>query len=132
MQFWDLDFPKTPENAAWGDAYKAKYGKNALPSLISIAAYDGMKVVFEMIKATDGKRDGVPNLPPASLAGLPQGESLPTNGCLLIGEKAVLFSPVFGRLEPSELARWILESGLTVRLQLQAHKFIWSPEIRGV
>jgi branched-chain amino acid transport system substrate-binding protein len=47
-----------PANKAFVDAYKAKYGKNALPSLISIAAYDGMKVIFEMIKATDGKRDG--------------------------------------------------------------------------
>ncbi|HYL24897.1 MAG TPA: ABC transporter substrate-binding protein [Burkholderiales bacterium] len=48
-----------PANKAFVQAYKAKYGKDALPSLISIAAYDGMKVVFEMIKATDGKRDGV-------------------------------------------------------------------------
>lgn len=49
----------TPANKAFVQAYKAKYGKDALPSLISVAAYDGMKVVFEMIKATDGKRDGV-------------------------------------------------------------------------
>jgi branched-chain amino acid transport system substrate-binding protein len=49
----------TPVNKAFVQAYKAKYGKDALPSLISVAAYDGMRVVFEMIKATDGKRDGV-------------------------------------------------------------------------
>jgi len=45
---------------------------------------------------------------------------------------AVLFSPVHGVLPPDELAKWILESGLPVRLQLQAHKYIWSPETRGV
>ncbi len=45
---------------------------------------------------------------------------------------AVLFSPVHGRLEPKLLARWILEDGLPVRLQLQLHKYIWGPEVRGV
>lgn len=45
---------------------------------------------------------------------------------------AVLFSPVHGVLAPDELARWILESRLPVRLQIQAHKYIWSPETRGV
>jgi len=45
---------------------------------------------------------------------------------------AVLLSPVFGELQPAELTRWILDSGLPVRLQLQAHKYIWSPETRGV
>jgi branched-chain amino acid transport system substrate-binding protein len=39
-------------------AWKAKYGPAELPSHAAIAAYDGMRVVFEMIKATDGKRDG--------------------------------------------------------------------------
>jgi len=46
--------------------------------------------------------------------------------------RAVLLSPVFGELQPAELTRWILDSGLPVRLQLQAHKYIWSPETRGV
>jgi 7-carboxy-7-deazaguanine synthase len=45
---------------------------------------------------------------------------------------AVLFSPVHGVLESRALAEWILEDGLPVRLQLQAHKYIWSPETRGV
>ena len=44
----------------------------------------------------------------------------------------VLFSPVFGELEPKQLAEWILTSGLPVRLQLQIHKFIWDPTMRGV
>ena len=45
---------------------------------------------------------------------------------------AVLFSPVHGELAPAELAKWIIEDRLAVRLQLQAHKYIWSPDARGV
>jgi 7-carboxy-7-deazaguanine synthase len=45
---------------------------------------------------------------------------------------AVLFSPVHGVLEPKLLAEWILQDRLTVRLQLQAHKYIWGPDVRGV
>lgn len=45
---------------------------------------------------------------------------------------AVLFSPVHGALAPAELARWILAARIPVRLQLQQHKYIWSPETRGV
>jgi 7-carboxy-7-deazaguanine synthase len=56
----------------------------------------------------------------------------------------VLFSPVInpeglrdlllarGRLDPQQLAEWILEDHLNVRLNVQVHKFIWSPETRGV
>ena len=45
---------------------------------------------------------------------------------------AVLLSPVFGRLEPSDLAAWLLADRLAVRMQLQMHKHIWSPTARGV
>jgi 7-carboxy-7-deazaguanine synthase len=45
---------------------------------------------------------------------------------------AVLFSPVFGRIEPAALVQWILEDKLEVRFQLQLHKFIWNPKQRGV
>ena len=45
---------------------------------------------------------------------------------------AVLFSPVHGVLAPRELASWILARGVPARLQLQAHKYIWTPETRGV
>jgi len=45
---------------------------------------------------------------------------------------AVLLSPVHGVLPPATLTEWLLESGLDARLQLQAHKYIWSPETRGV
>jgi 7-carboxy-7-deazaguanine synthase len=44
----------------------------------------------------------------------------------------VLFSPVFGMVAPIELASWLLESGLQVRMQLQMHKYIWDPAARGV
>jgi 7-carboxy-7-deazaguanine synthase len=45
---------------------------------------------------------------------------------------AVLFSPVFGVLAPEELVRWMLEDRVPARLQLQAHKYIWPPDRRGV
>ena len=44
----------------------------------------------------------------------------------------VIFSPVFGQLDPRTLAEWVLRDGLDVRLGLQIHKFIWEPEMRGV
>lgn len=46
--------------------------------------------------------------------------------------RAVLVAPVFGVLEPAELAQWILDAHLPVRLQLQTHKYIWDPGTRGV
>ena len=45
---------------------------------------------------------------------------------------AVLFSPIFGRIDPREIVEWILADRLDVRFQLQMHKFIWSPTQRGV
>ncbi len=45
---------------------------------------------------------------------------------------AVLFSPVHGVLEPAALSAWVLADRLPVRVQLQVHKYIWSPETRGV
>ncbi len=47
----------------------------------------------------------------------------------------VLFSPVIGRnggLELSDMAAWILEDHLPVRLQTQLHKLIWPGILRGV
>ena len=45
---------------------------------------------------------------------------------------AVLFSPVHGVLDPKLLSQWVIEDRLPVRVQLQVHKYIWSPETRGV
>ena len=46
--------------------------------------------------------------------------------------KTLLFSPVFGEMEPRQLAEWILEDRLPIRFQLQLHKYIWDPAMRGV
>ncbi len=45
---------------------------------------------------------------------------------------ATLFSPVHGVLDPKQLAMWVLDDGLPVRVQLQLHKYIWGSEARGV
>jgi 7-carboxy-7-deazaguanine synthase len=44
----------------------------------------------------------------------------------------ILFSPSHDKLPAVNLARWILEDGLPVRLQLQIHKYIWGADVRGV
>jgi 7-carboxy-7-deazaguanine synthase len=44
----------------------------------------------------------------------------------------VLFSCAFKQVEPADLARWINEDRLPVRLNLQLHKYIWPPTKRGV
>jgi 7-carboxy-7-deazaguanine synthase len=46
--------------------------------------------------------------------------------------RAVLFSPVFGKIGPTEIVAWMLEDKLPARFQLQMHKFIWEPKARGV
>ena len=50
----------------------------------------------------------------------------------LSDRQRVLLSPVFGELEPQVLADWILADRLRVRCQLQVHKLIWDPAMRGV
>jgi 7-carboxy-7-deazaguanine synthase len=50
----------------------------------------------------------------------------------LEGRSHVLFSPAWGQVEPKDLARWLLESGLDARLSLQIHKVVWGPDARGV
>jgi 7-carboxy-7-deazaguanine synthase len=45
---------------------------------------------------------------------------------------AILISPAWGLIDLQELANWIAESGLNVRMQLQLHKYIWGPEVHGV
>jgi len=43
-------------------------------------------------------------------------------------ESEVLFSPVYESLRPVELADWILEKRLNVRLQVQLHKILWGDQ----
>ena len=50
----------------------------------------------------------------------------------LADRHTVLFSPVFGEMDPQALAEWILADDLPVRYQLQLHKFIWGAAVRGV
>ena len=45
---------------------------------------------------------------------------------------AVLISPVHGVLDSKTLSEWVLADKLPVRLQLQLHKYLWSPTTRGV
>jgi len=46
--------------------------------------------------------------------------------------KAILISPAWEQIDLQQLADWIAESGLRVRMQLQLHKYIWGPDVHGV
>jgi len=46
--------------------------------------------------------------------------------------RAILISPAWGQIDLQELANWIVQSGLEVRMQLQLHKYIWGPDVHGV
>ena len=50
----------------------------------------------------------------------------------LLSRCTVLFSPVFEDKAVRHLAEWLLADKLRVRFQLQMHKYIWSPDMRGV
>lgn len=49
----------TPANKALVGGLRKMFGTEALPNIASVAAYDGMKVIAEMVRATDGRRNGV-------------------------------------------------------------------------
>ena len=45
----------------------------------------------------------------------------------------VFVSPVFGKIDPKDIVTYLLDNNLeNVRLQLQMHKIIWDPNMRGV
>lgn len=50
----------------------------------------------------------------------------------LSGRCPLLFSPVHGELDAGRMARWVLEDGLPVRVQVQMHKVLWPGRTRGV
>jgi len=50
----------------------------------------------------------------------------------LAGRAPIVFSPVHDALDPGEMARWVLEDGLPVRVQIQLHKALWPGVLRGV
>jgi 7-carboxy-7-deazaguanine synthase len=45
---------------------------------------------------------------------------------------AVLISPAWGLVDLQALAEWVAGSCLKVRMQLQLHKYIWGPDVKGV
>jgi 7-carboxy-7-deazaguanine synthase len=49
-----------------------------------------------------------------------------------LNDYEILFSAVSDRLDQQDLAQWIVEDGLSVRMQLQLHKVIWDKDKRGV
>jgi 7-carboxy-7-deazaguanine synthase len=44
----------------------------------------------------------------------------------------VLLSPAHGQLHPRDLCAWMLRDGLSARLNLQLHKYVWPADARGV
>src|SRR4051794_36032023 len=44
----------------------------------------------------------------------------------------LLIGAAFGKVSPTDLAAWIMESGPPLRLQIQLHKQLWDPRARGV
>ena len=40
----------------------------------------------------------------------------------------ILLSPAWGQVNPTELAEWVLNDHLNVRVQLQLHKLLWGDE----
>jgi 7-carboxy-7-deazaguanine synthase len=50
----------------------------------------------------------------------------------LAARAPIVISPVHDTLNPGEMARWVLEDGLPVRVQIQLHKALWPGVLRGV
>jgi len=88
--------------------------KNCWPNLARLAPHDEVKFVIADRLDYEFARDTA------------AAHQLPSR-CA-----AVLFSPVHGALDPKTLAAWMLADRVPARLQLQLHKFIWSPTQRGV
>lgn len=44
----------------------------------------------------------------------------------------LLMSPAWGLCAPKDLAGWLIDSRIKAKLNLQQHKYIWSPKARGV
>jgi len=91
----------------------AMHHKNRMENLALVTKHDDVKFVISDRKDFDWSLDVV-------------------RSHRLLERTNVLFSPVFGKVEPVSLADWILESGEPIRMQLQMHKYIWEPTARGV
>lgn len=44
----------------------------------------------------------------------------------------ILFSPVWGAIDLMDLAAWMLADAVPARLQIQLHKLVWGPDVKGV
>ena len=88
--------------------------KNDWSNLGRLAPHDEIKFVIKDRADYDYARDVI-------------GRRALPNRCA-----AILFSPVHGVLDPKTLSEWMLEDGVPARLQLQLHKYIWTPDTRGV
>ena len=89
-------------------------GKNDWANLDRLSAHDEVKFVVKDRADYEFARDVV------------RRHDLPSR-CA-----AVLMSPVHGVLDGKRLSEWMLEDHLPARLQLQLHKYIWTPDTRGV
>ncbi len=59
-------------------------------------------------------------------------KSIIKNRLSRISRGKIHLSPVFGRIKPEMIARWMLDDHLDARLSLQQHRMIWCPDKRGV
>ena len=51
----------------------------------------------------------------------------------LLGKCNLYLSPIFGEIQPSDMVDYMIENNLNgVRLQIQMHKVIWDPNMKGV
>jgi 7-carboxy-7-deazaguanine synthase len=80
--------------------------RNRLANLDALRPTDQLKFVICSREDFEWSRDFV------------RGRDL-TRSCV------VLFSPSFGQVEPRDLAQWVLDERLPVRLQVQLHKVLW-------
>ena len=49
-----------------------------------------------------------------------------------LGRWTLLLSPVWGTMNPKDLAEWMLADRLPARFQTQLHKHIWGADVKGV
>ena len=89
-------------------------GRNDWSNLERLAPHDEVKFVIQDRADYDFARAVIEQHALASRAG------------------AILMSPVHGVLDPKTLSEWMLTDRVPARLQLQLHKYIWSPATRGV
>lgn len=92
---------KTPESG--------EVKRNRLENLDLLTSHDQLKFVLCSRADYEWARD------------LLRGRAVPLRA-------QVLFSSVWGQVEPRDLADWILADRLPVRLQVQLHKYLWGNE----